>query len=233
MFHFIYVPSLLCQFFCRWNFKLLPCLGYCKLCCSEHWSACIFQIMVFSGYIPRSGIDGSYGSSIFSFLRNLYTVLLDQEDPLKKGLANHSMPRKFHEQRSLVGCSPWSCKEVDITGRLTVHTILHSDCTDLHSHWQCRRVPFFPHSLQCLLFIDSFGNGHSDWYEVIPHFSFHLYFSIISGVEHLYMCFLAICMSSLEKCLFRCSIFWLGCLLFWYWIAYKWRESHSVMSNSL
>ena len=28
-----------------------------------------FQIMVFSGCLPRSGIAGSYGSSIFSFLK--------------------------------------------------------------------------------------------------------------------------------------------------------------------
>ena len=33
-----------------------------------------FLILLFSGYMPNSGINGSYDSFIPSFLRNLYTV---------------------------------------------------------------------------------------------------------------------------------------------------------------
>ena len=71
------------------------------------------------------------------------------------------------------------------------HTVLHSVFTNLHSHQHCRMVPFSPHPLQHLLFVIS--DSHSDWwYLTVDLICISL---IISDIEHLIMCLLAICMS--------------------------------------
>ena len=73
----IYKPHLLYLSFCWWAIRLLPYLGYCKYCCCDHWGECTFwtSVLIFSSYTPRIGIARSYGSSVYSFLRTIHTVL--------------------------------------------------------------------------------------------------------------------------------------------------------------
>ena len=125
------------------------------------------------GYVPRNGIVGLYGSSVFNLLRNCHAVFTAGA-PL---YVPTSSAQEFQFVHVLTNTCVVFCFEVDILMNMKWYLVVVLICVSV----------------------------------------------MISDIEHLFICFLAICVSSWEKCLFKSfAHFWIE--LFDFLLLLSWKE---------
>lgn len=85
------------------------------------------------------------------------------------------------------------------------HSVFCSGCTIVHCQQQCTRIPVSLHPHQHLIFF--LLNNHPNKCELVSPVVLICIFLKISDIEHCFLCLLAICISSLEKCLIKSIVY--------------------------